>query len=465
MSTRSPLPRAFLVRYLREWLYFDNVPFRAAIGAGALAAALCFLLLRKTSRGTELLASTHRGNFSAATSRFIERLFRRAIVGRRDFLSTAIRREIYNYPTKLGATPHTKRFFQDPGRLLNGCILVLKSPGRDEKGVLYLYYSYVYPLFLKMFNLAEIEKRYRIVAEPSWSGYCDLNILSLSRLSNQVFIGSIEPRDTELLNQIGDKFVPVMVGGNTWIDPEVFRPLPSVIKDVDIVYVGSWADYKRHWAFFRALATLKARGRSLKVVLIGYRIDLSADDIVEQARQFGVDDLLEIRERLTPQEVNLYLNRSKINLIWSRKEGVNRAIIEGMAAGTPCIVRAGFNYGHHYPYINESTGTFSSEIDLPDVIERMLENYRSFSPRDSVVPLMTPAGSTMRLNSDLRDSALRAGEQWTRDIEVRVGTIDGLAYRSPEIAASFSDDYAFLRSQIIPRNCLVWSNTDAQPAP
>jgi glycosyltransferase involved in cell wall biosynthesis len=102
-----------------------------------------------------------------------------------------------------------------------------------------------------------------------------------------------------------------------------------------------------------------------------------------------VQDQLECHEGLSQDEVNHHLNRAKVNIIWSRKEGVNRSIVEGMFAGVPCILRTGFNYGYHYPYINGATGCYSSEEDLPDTLVRMIDTHGTYSSREWVMTHMS----------------------------------------------------------------------------
>jgi glycosyltransferase involved in cell wall biosynthesis len=212
--------------------------------------------------------------------------------------------------------------------------------------------------------------------------------------------------------------------------------------------IAGWASYKRHWAFFRALKTLR-RVLEPRVALVGYPLDTDVDAIMRDAKTAGVDDLIEVHERLSPAEVNAVLNRSKVNVLWSRREGVNRAIIEGMAAGVPCVLRSGFNYGYRYPYINVATGCYASDHELPDVLERMIRDHASYSPRRYFLEHLTPHISTATLNAAIRTVATERGERWTEDLAVRVSALDGLAYWDPADRQRFEDDYRFLEAQIL----------------
>jgi hypothetical protein len=119
-----------------------------------------------------------------------------------------------------------------------------------------------------------------------------------------------------------------------------------------------------------------------------------------------------------------------------------------MAANVPCVLRAGFNYGHRYPYLNEETGCYADESDLPRVLQRMIRDHASFSPRRYFLRHLTPQASTATLNREIRDAATARGERWTSDLAVRVSTLDGLAYWDPGDRRRFEQDYLFLQSTI-----------------
>src|SRR5262249_46366606 len=148
---------------------------------------------------------------------------------------------------------------------------------------------------------------------------------------------------------------------------------------------ASWAKFKRHHRLLSALARLRARGERLRTILVGYEVDFTIDHVRRLADYYGVADQVELYERLPPAPVNELLNRARVNVLWSRREGFNRALIEGMFAGVPCILREGHNYGHHYPQINAQTGCFATERDLPDQLLHMTRNHEAFTPREWVM--------------------------------------------------------------------------------
>jgi glycosyltransferase involved in cell wall biosynthesis len=233
----------------------------------------------------------------------------------------------------------------------------------------------------------------------------------------------------------------------------VFRPLPGATKDADVLLIAAWAHYKRHDAFFRALARLRARGERLKTVLIGYRGDCTREDIVRLAQYHGVADQLELHERLPPEEVNRHLNRVKVNVLWSRREGFNRAIIEGFFAGTPGIMREGFNYGYCYPYINEKTGCFATERDLPEKLLWVIRNQERFAPREWVLEHMNCHKATQIIDETVGRHARQVGERWSGGLAVKVTSLDAMSYWDESERGRFEADYAFLRSMLQRPRC------------
>jgi glycosyltransferase involved in cell wall biosynthesis len=447
---RFKLTRALFQKRLAEYLLYDSTVFRAGLGVAGGAAGDLLWRLGKRGRGFGLLAKVHRAGWSGLADRRTEALVAAAgqarAAGKPHPLLDVYREFVATVPR----CDKTSKYFDHPDWLLHGSSLVLKSPGPGERGVLMLYYSYVYPLFQKFYDMEAVGRRYHLVLEPSWSGFCDLNILCYQLLDQPVFVGTLEPRDFDLFRKAGGNLIPVRFGNNYWVDDRVFRDGGTADKDIDVLVVSGWGWYKRHWALFAALRRMVRKGRRPRVTLVGYPLGLTRDDILAQADHYGVRDLLDIHEWLKPPEVAGFLNRAKVMVLWSRKEGSNRSIIESLFADTPIILRAGHNYGYEYPYVNPQTGRFADERTLADVLGEMLDNPAAFAPREWALKHMTCQQTTATLNDAIKAKALELGENWTADIAVKTNDLNGLCYWNPADRERFAADYDELRSLLRP---------------
>jgi glycosyltransferase involved in cell wall biosynthesis len=433
------------LRHAREYLWFDSRVFQHLCAAIGVAVGALWQLTGRRYRAFRLLSSIHRADWSQSADRYVERRVRdevsRALGG---MPSTVLSEHVLS----LTPTAGTQKFFDNPERLLGARIIILKSPAPREKGIVLIDYSFAFPVVAKFFDLARIAERYHVVIEPSWSGYCDLDVLCYAPYGFPVFVEAFEPRDAAVLRTVSTNLIPVATSANWWVDHRLIRPLPDVPKDRDLVMIASWSAFKRHARFFAALRTLRRRGHRLSVTLIGYPIDCQLTDIAREAEYYGIRDQVELFEWLSPEEVNVHLNRAKVNVIWSRREGVNRVIIEGMFANVPCILREGFNYGYAYPYVNEATGRFANDDTLPDVILELLGSYEQYSPREWVMANMSCQKATDILAAAVREVALGAGENWTTEPAVKVCYLNNMRYWDDADTERFAEDYRFLRSTV-----------------
>jgi glycosyltransferase involved in cell wall biosynthesis len=431
LKLRAHFERAY------EYLALDCAFCRKGVAGLGLVAGLLLLVCRRGSESLRVLAAVHRAAYMRTADRIIERLLARGFAGSGfcSPLPAAIGRHVND--TRLQAPPFTK----DPRAMLGSLALVLRSPTTGSKGVIVLLYNYAFPRFAKAFDLPEISKRYHIVLEPSWSGCCTEDVLCYAGVPS-CLVQTNEPRDRRFLEGLGVGFRIVPTSTNSWVDHRVFRPLPDFTKDVDLIMVAGWGGYKRHTAFFRALKRLQRLRPSIRVVLVGYSLGMSKDRIFSLAKTHDVAGLIEIFENLSQQEVNVQLNRARVNVLWSRKEGGNRAIVEGMFAGLPCIIREGFNYGHRYEFINQNTGAFSSERDLPKVALELIERAPHLNPRERILVDMSCQQSTKIL-----DRAI--GDHDVAPLAVKLNSLFGMEYWDPEDAVRFGSDHDYLSSHFI----------------
>lgn len=433
---------AICKRRLKEYVAFESLAARCLAGVVLYCIARVLGVLGFAKREFTLLCALHRADALGIASARAEALIQQANSGVRADLRLIFCQHIDNYTP----APNTKRFFDAPEKLLGSGILVLKSSGELEKGVLCVNYSYMFPLIAKCFDIEAIARKYHILLEPDWSGYCDPNILSYCRYSFPAFVQAYEPRDAAVIANANSNLRLVPTSTNWWIDHRLFTPLSNVPKDIDLVMVAGWGTYKRHYRFFSALSKLRKRGHRPSVLLLGYPLDLTQDEIVRQAEYYGVADQLEVHESVPVEGMNDMLNRAKVNVLWSRKEGVNRAIIEGMFAGIPCLVREGFNYGYRYPYINSQTGCFSSERELPEKLLWMIKHHDEFNPREWVLNNMTCQHAAKLVSDAIGKAAAERGEPWSGGVVAKLSQLHGMGYWNPADSSLFADDYTYLRT-------------------
>jgi glycosyltransferase involved in cell wall biosynthesis len=442
-SDKSRIWRKLVLQRIKEYLQYDSTLAGMVSASGAFVVAAGYAMIGRNRRALDLLTSAHRATRVRVIRALIESLLKRSattspIIGAR--LDAAYDEYLGTIST---AEPH-----RHPDNLIGTRMLVIKPRLPGERGVVVIDYTYAFPIVAKCFDLEKLCRDYYVVLEPSWIGFCTPEILLYSRLTEPVFVATNEPPDISFLQRISPNFVPVQSQANCWVDHRVFRPNPSVIKDVDISMVSAWATYKRHAGVFAAMRQLRRRGVNLRALLIGYAGDgsLTRDQLYDQAKYFGVADQIEIQENLPIEEVTNQVSRSKVHILWSRREGFNRAIIEAMLAGVPGILRAGHNYGQHYPYITPQAGQFADESNLADVMLNMVEHHAEYRSREWVMENMTPQIATARLNQSIKRVALSRGEPWSSDIVVKTVRLQRALYWTPEDAARFVADYAYLRS-------------------
>jgi glycosyltransferase involved in cell wall biosynthesis len=444
MGVRFSIVRAAIAERLR----YDLGPLREVVAQAVYVAAMVLIRTRRRSRQ----AQGFRLLMRLQTAAFSRRLDRRIA----DHIRKATNREKAGQPTGLWASyaavvDAAVRALSASGlearRYVGTRLLVIKAARPGERGVLVVDYSSIFPLLAGLFDLHAIAERYTMVLEPSWAGTCAPEVLVFSQLSQLVFVQTIEPRDHEFLHGIGTNLRVVPLAANWWVDPGP-PPPATQSRDIDLIMVASWADMKRHWRVFRVLSRLRRQGRSLKVVLVGYAYGRTKQDIERLAEYFGIDDRVEAFEQISQEEVQGLLLRSKIHVLWSRRECANRAVIEAMIANVPSIVRDGLTFGFKYPYVNDQTGRFVPEHELEHAIMDMLGRRDRYSPHEWVRKNMSTQKATAILEDHLRAAAMAAGEPWTEGLVAKTSALGSQRYLNAADREKFLADYAFLESVI-----------------
>jgi len=305
-------------------------------------------------------------------------------------------------------------------KLLYRDYLVLKAPLENEKGVLVLEYTTKFDLFVALFDFQRIIRDYYIVLEPCWAGYCDPSILMFLSNQSDVIVQCPEESDFDFISNLKSNLIPVKLGSSDWIDADLFAPRQAQEKkEFDLIMVANWARHKNHRHLFEALSRLKHRTISVLLVGIDWGGRTDQDIRVEMA-QYDLGHVhVEIKKNISAREVSECLERSKVFLLLSEKEGSNRAIVEALFCDIPAILYENF-VGGAKGKINDQTGVLSSFENLHDKIKYMLDNYQRFTPRSWALGHTGSRNAARILNDLLKDVARSRGEQWTIDIVEKV---------------------------------------------
>ena len=312
-------------------------------------------------------------------------------------------------------------------------LLVLKAPvPGGEKGVLLVMFGEMFRLLHSRMNLQFLLEDYTLVLEPSWSGYCEPDLLEFAREADEIFVLAAEEGDFAFLQRLSSNLVPVALGSCDWVDPRVAAPYLANPKEFDIVMSANWAPWKRHYALFRMLASAT---QCYKVALIGVNWGgKTRADIERLAEFYGVADQLMILEGIPYEKLIDMTCRSKVSILLSLKEGSNRAIADSIFCNVPVVVLSN-HVGGIKKNVVPQTGLLTDERHLESAINELL--HSSLNPREWGMEQISCFKSSDKLTAILRDHALRKGRPWTQDIAVRSN--------SPEPIYIYADDAERLR--------------------
>ena len=280
-----------------------------------------------------------------------------------------------------------------------------------------LKYSPTFEQFPAIFDIASVTKEYRLVFEPSWYRNVESSLFLYSGLGITNVLQAAQNDDKVILESVTSSIRTVDLGSGDWIDIDEFCPTTNA-KIYDVVMVASWAKFKRHKVLFKSLFELKKLGKALRVALIGYPMDMTKDDILDQAKEYHVDTFCEIFEQIPPSEVARITSASRMAVHLSKAEGTNKASYEALLCDVPLIIYK-HNIGFRNNYINASTGVMADDNELAGAIEYVLANADSFSPRKWIVKQSGHKNATHKLNQALKEIALENGEPWTVDIVLK----------------------------------------------
>ncbi len=155
------------------------------------------------------------------------------------------------------------------------------------------------------------------------------------RLAKIVTVSEASRVAIEKYFQIREKDVSVVYNGT---DTEIFRPLPKVEKDTDLLFVGRTEDRKKGiGTMFEALSMLP---NHVTLKIVDGRIP-SHGLVPKLIRKFGLEGRIQIIDRMltVPELVEQY-STARVALVPSFFEGFGFPASEAMACGLSVIANA-----------------------------------------------------------------------------------------------------------------------------
>jgi len=151
-------------------------------------------------------------------------------------------------------------------------------------------------------------------------------------------------------------------------------PLP-VEKIYDICYVAYLRERKNHELLFRAMAQLP--DRKLTGVCVGDDRKGNRTELEKLAGDLNLT--VHFTGEVSKEEVNRYINQSKIGVMCATLDAAPRAILEYLAADVPVLVNADLWAGSRY--VGPSAGLVKSPEEFHLGLAELLDKHRNYSPR------------------------------------------------------------------------------------
>ena len=194
-----------------------------------------------------------------------------------------------------------------------------------------------------------------------------------------------------------------------FVDHKIFKPL-ALPKIYDLVYTGRFVTFKRHDVLLNNLIKLKKKGISLKVLILNYESPTNNIAYENKIRDLIVNNKLdvEILNNLPAGEVCKCINRSKIGVMLSLKEGGCAAITEYLMADIPVLAMKSMR-GGGILYFNKQCGILTGNNDLADNLISLVHNHAKYHPRNFILDKVDKNKTNLKLKDSVRKLCHKRG--------------------------------------------------------
>jgi len=186
------------------------------------------------------------------------------------------------------------------------------------------------------------------------------------------------------------------IGPADFVDTNAFKPL-GIEKKYSGIQISSWDRFKRPFLFLEGIALLPEK-RFLRLGHLVRNGDGEEILLKKQVREIirkenihniEIPHLNVTRNPLLPgtkEEINYFLNQSKMGILTTQVEGINRFKMECLSSDIPVLVPSDASVPTR-KHINDRTGLLfePTPSGLIKAIQFVEDNYEQFSPRNYVL--------------------------------------------------------------------------------
>ncbi|MCG8604307.1 glycosyltransferase family 4 protein [bacterium] len=191
---------------------------------------------------------------------------------------------------------------------------------------------------------------------------------------------------------------------------EAFFPMP-IAKKYDLCYVATMRKGKNHELLFEAMS--KLTDRRLSCVCVGGDQKANHEPrnrlipLKKKVLELGLD--VSFTGSVSLQEVNRYINMSKVGVMPSTVDAAPRAILEYMAADIPVLVSAGMLAGTRY--VGPGSGLVKEPEEFHLGLAELLDNREKYSPRSYLLENYESARVISKFVELLKQTGIQLGEK------------------------------------------------------
>ena len=180
---------------------------------------------------------------------------------------------------------------------------------------------------------------------------------------------------------ITDKNIPkLLLSESDFTKSDIFKPDASVEKVYDFIYIcpkdgndcDGWVSTNKNWELGKKCIEILCAKKGLKGILVGRKgceLPKGCEKHVETTGFLSQNKLIET------------FRKSKFILVPNQTDASPRILTEALCCNVPALVN--YNILGGWKYINNETGAFfTSEKDLENGLNHIVNNYSSLKPRE-----------------------------------------------------------------------------------